>query len=76
MPVWCLVVGCGSDSSRDQISFHNVPRILKFKHKPQLNELSKKRREKWITALKREDLTESKLHYGKICGKYFLSDKI
>ncbi|KAK4875860.1 hypothetical protein RN001_012282 [Aquatica leii] len=33
------------------------------------------RREKWIGALRRADLTEQKLKYGRICSKHFITGK-
>lgn len=36
-------------------------------------ELSRKRRAEWIAALKKDDLTESKIKYGRICSLHFHS---
>lgn len=40
------------------------------------NELSKLRREKWIAAIKRDDLTQKKLKNEQVCSRHFLTGKI
>ncbi|XP_050500913.1 uncharacterized protein LOC126886507 [Diabrotica virgifera virgifera] len=72
MPLTCIVVNCGSRSKRDKVSFFAIPKPLKFKHAIHLNELTVKRRKKWIRAIRRADLTESKLKYQKVCSKHFI----
>lgn len=76
MPAFCCVVGCGSRGERDNVKFFAFPKVLKFKHKEHLNELSKVRRQKWINAIKREDLTEAKLKYATVCSKHFITGKV
>lgn len=73
MPVTCIVTGCGSRADRDKVSFFRLPVVTNFTFKIDLNELSKKRREKWIAAIKRTDLTEAKLKYERVCGRHFLT---
>ncbi|KAF5278449.1 hypothetical protein FQA39_LY05938 [Lamprigera yunnana] len=33
------------------------------------------RREKWLSAIKRDDLTNSKINYQRVCSKHFISGK-
>lgn len=42
---------------------------------PEFIKLKTERREKWISALKRTDLTETKLKYATICDKHFITGK-
>ncbi|XP_050500898.1 uncharacterized protein LOC126880869 [Diabrotica virgifera virgifera] len=72
MPLTYIVVNCGSRSKRDKVSFFAIPKPLKFKHAIHLKELTVKRRKKWIRAIRRADLTESKLKYQKVCSKHFI----
>ena len=37
--------------------------------------LSKNRRDKWLACISREDLTEDKLRYTRICSDHFVSGK-
>lgn len=75
MPLTCIVVNCGSRADRDRVSFYAVLKALNFPHATHLNHLSSKRREKWIAAIKRDDLTETKLKYEKVCSKHFIKGK-
>lgn len=75
MPTTCCVVNCGSRGDRDIVKFFKIPSELHFAHRVDLNELSKKRRQKWIQAIKREDLTETKLGHSRVCSKHFISGK-
>lgn len=75
MPVTCLVVDCGSRSNRDNVSFYAVPAILNHVFLTDKNELSKRRRALWIAAIKRDDLTESKLKNQRVCSKHFIMGK-
>nr|CAI5836744.1 unnamed protein product [Callosobruchus analis] len=69
MPVTCIVVGCGSRSERDRVSFFCIPIVCRRS----LTNLSLKRRDSWIAAIKRQDLTESKLKYQRVCSKHFIT---
>ncbi|KAK5650043.1 hypothetical protein RI129_001072 [Pyrocoelia pectoralis] len=60
--VCCLVVGCGSTSVRDN-NLRNVCYVLS------------QRRNRWIAAIKREDLTETKINCGRVCSKHFITGK-
>lgn len=73
MPTTCIVIGCGNRRFRDMVSFFNVPTIRCFKHNIKKNELSKKRREEWLKAIQRADLTESKIRHEKVCSIHFIT---
>lgn len=75
MPVTCIVVGCGSRGNRDKVGFYSIPTITTHRFVTDKNELSQKRRELWLAAIKRDDLTESKLKYQKVCSKHFITGK-
>ncbi|KAJ8968408.1 hypothetical protein NQ314_002316, partial [Rhamnusium bicolor] len=76
MPSFCCVVNCGSTRSRDEnVKFFRIPAILHFKHKTNLNELSAKRRQKWLNAIKRADFPESKQKDAVVCSRHFISGK-
>lgn len=75
MPTTCLVVNCSSRSNRDEVRFFAVPAVLTNRFLTDKNDLSVERRKLWLAALKREDLTESKLKNQKVCSKHFLLGK-
>nr|CAI5837426.1 unnamed protein product [Callosobruchus analis] len=73
MPSFCCMVNCSSRGNRDMMNFYRVPSVLNLALKKDLNELSKRIREKWLQAIKRDDLTEVKLKYARVCSKHFVS---
>nr|CAI5843550.1 unnamed protein product [Callosobruchus analis] len=75
MVVFCCVVNCGSRAQRDNVHFFRIPAERHFKHKAEINELSRLRRQKWINAINRKDLTEQKLKYAFVCSKHFTTGK-
>lgn len=76
MTLTCIVVGCGSAAQRDKVSFFKVPAILQFKHQLKKNKLSKTRREMWLKAIKRDDLTVSKINTQRVCSRHFITGKM
>ena len=71
--VLCLIVGCSKRSGRDKdVSFYRVPKIIKNQglHK---EELSRRRRDGFIKAIRREHLTDSILDNDRICSRHFIS---
>ncbi|KAJ8939685.1 hypothetical protein NQ317_016526 [Molorchus minor] len=66
-----MVVACGSNSTRDLVSFFRIP--SEYDNHKQFNKLASERRKAWINRLKRADLTESKIKNGRICSKHFIS---
>ncbi|KAJ8911319.1 hypothetical protein NQ315_017015 [Exocentrus adspersus] len=73
MPSACMVLNCRSNRLRDQLSFYRIPSV--FDNNKHFNKLASERREAWITSLHRSDITDSKLKYGRICSKHFVSGK-
>lgn len=73
MPLTCIVVGCGSRADRDKVSFFRIPAVRTSAHYPQIHALSSKRRQKWLGAIKRENLTESILKNERVCSKHFIT---
>ncbi|VEN40896.1 unnamed protein product [Callosobruchus maculatus] len=75
MPVTCIVAGCKSRAERNGVRFFSVPAVKYNRFLTVKNELSRKRRDVWIAALKRLDLTESKLKNQRVCSKHFITGK-
>jgi len=73
--VLCVVIGCSKRSGRDRdVSFYRIPRIIS--HRGQRDyELSKKRRNGFLAAISRDDLTEKVLQNDRICSRHFISGK-
>nr|CAI5827399.1 unnamed protein product [Callosobruchus analis] len=76
MPQFCCVVNCGSRSNRDSLHFYHIPQVLKHTHRTDLNELSALRRQKWLEAIKRQDLSETKIKNARVCSKHFISGEL
>ena len=73
--VLCLIFGCGTKSGRDVgAQFSKVPQIITNEGE-EAQKLSELRRERWISAISRDDLTESHLNHGRVCGKHFFSGR-
>jgi len=71
--VLCLIFGCGNRTDRDKgVSFSRVPAIVTNQGE-ETQKLSELRRNLWISAISRADLTESLLDHGRVCGKHFTS---
>lgn len=74
MPNFCAVVGCHSRGDRDKNKFFRIPTIPKRGH-PEIIACKTVRRSKYIEALRRTDLTETKLKYASICDRHFISGR-
>lgn len=73
--VLCLIVDCASKSGQDiNISFSRVPSVI-TKEGKEAEELSKERRSRWISAISRDECTESILKNDRVCSKHFVSGK-
>ena len=71
--VLCAIVGCGTRSVRDKgVSMARIPSVITSQGE-EVRKLSEERRNKWISAISREDLTEAILERGRVCGKHFIS---
>ncbi len=73
--VLCVVFGCSKRSGRDKdISFYRIPKIIKTKGEKG-EQLSRKRRLGFLSAIGRADLTEKILINDRICSRHFVSGK-
>ena len=73
--VICVVLGCSKRSGRDKdVSFYRLPKIIVRKGQ-RIEQLSRRRREGFISAISRADLTEKILSNDRICSRHFLSGK-
>nr|CAH7742669.1 unnamed protein product [Callosobruchus chinensis] len=75
MVLFCCVINCGSRAQRDPVRFFRIPAELQHKHRTDLNELSRIRRQSWLRAIKRADLDELKLKYAYVCSRHFITGK-
>ena len=73
--VHCLVVGCFNRSGRSiGVSFYRIPKVVYGRSKKE-EDLSRRRREGYLAAIYRADLTESIIENGRICSEHFRSSK-
>lgn len=70
--VLCIVWGCGSKSSKHKgLGFFRIPKIIANQGE-EYEELTRKRREKWISAVSRGDTAEKNiLKTERVCGRHF-----
>ena len=76
--VRCIVVGCNNNSGQGSgKSFYRIPKVVVGRSLRE-EELSRRRREGFIAAISRADLTSScsqTLENGRICSDHFISGK-
>ena len=73
--VICIVYGCSKRSDRDKdVSFYRIPVIRKDQGLAE-RQLSERRRQGFLAAISRDDLTDSKIENGRICLRHFISGK-
>ena len=73
--VLCAVIRCSKRSGRDKgIIFYRIPATIKGRSKQEL-ELSKKRRNGFLSALSREELSDKIITNDRICSTHFISGK-
>ena len=75
--VLCLIVGCGNKTGKirrtaEKVSFFRVPRVV-VNQGEYMEELTAERRKRWISAISRENLTDSILENDQVCSKHFVS---
>ena len=75
--VLCLIVGCGNKTGKKQrsaekIRFFRIPRVVTHQGE-YTEEMTAERRRKWISAISRDDLTDSILETDRVCSKHFVS---
>ncbi|GLV46246.1 hypothetical protein CBL_12323 [Carabus blaptoides fortunei] len=74
MPSFCAVFNCAMRGNRDKASLFRFPAVIKNKG-DHVTSISTLRRKKWVMCLKRGELSETQLKYGRVCSKHFISDK-
>ncbi len=73
--VLCAIFGCGTRSVRDKgVHMARIPTVIANQGE-KIRKLSEERRNKWISAISRKDLTDRILDHGRVCGKHFISGK-
>jgi hypothetical protein len=74
MPSFCGVIGCANNAMRNyDKSYHKIP--SERDERGRIQKQRSERRQAWIQALHRKDLTDVKLKYLKICSDHFISGK-
>lgn len=69
----CCVIGCSNKRGRKKgVTFHRIPAIIRNQGK-KCQELSSKRRSRWIAAIKREQWMPNEL--TRLCSEHFTSGK-
>ena len=73
--VLCIIGNCGSKSDRDSIRFYSVPSIITNQGE-EFEELTRERRNLWISAIDRADLkTKNVLKNKRVCSRHFVSGR-
>ena len=73
--VLCIIGKCGSKSGRDSIRFYSMPSIITNQGE-EFEELSRERRNLWISAIDRADLkTKKVLKNERVCSRHFVSGR-
>ena len=74
--VLCAIFGCGTRSGRDKgNNMARIPSVITSRGE-EVRKLSEESRNKWISAISSEDLTDNILNHGRVCGKHFISGKM
>ena len=74
--VMCIIVGCGSKSDTAKgIGMFRIPSVI-YNQGEETEELTRLRREKWISAISRDDgKYKDILKSERVCGRHFVSGK-
>ena len=71
--ILCIVVGCSKRSGRDKdVSFYRIPKIIRNRG-GETRKLSEMRRNGFVAAVSRQDITVKILYHDRICSQHFLS---
>lgn len=72
----CIVFGCSKHSGKDKgLNFYRISAVV-TREGEQAEELSKERRERWILAISRDDLSwKDVLKNERVCGLHFVSGR-
>lgn len=68
----CCVIGCSNRGGRDKVLFFQFPTVIESQGKA-TKELSLRRRDLWITSVKRKDWMPTT--YSYVCSDHFSSSK-
>ena len=69
-----MIVGCHNRSERDKDEkVFRVPAII-LNQGEDVEERRRERRERWISAISRDDLNEKILNSDRICSRHFVYD--
>ena len=74
----CIIGKCGSKSGRDSIHFYSVPSIITNQGE-EFEELTRERRNLWISAIYRADLKtnfKNVLKNEHVCSRHFVSGRL
>ncbi|XP_063056771.1 uncharacterized protein LOC134450742 isoform X2 [Engraulis encrasicolus] len=75
---FCAVRGCSNRSGRDKLSYYCLPKIPAARYTQTRRDLYKKRREKWLRRIRREDLFSEdctkNLNIMRVCSDHFISE--
>ena len=70
---FCAVVGCGNrGGGENKKSFYRLPAVI-TKQGEKTEDLSRRRREVWLSRISRADLKEASLPHARVCMDHFLS---
>ena len=78
MGVLCAVYGCSNNAARDKSKrFFRIPKVI-VNNDPEKREetLTRARRNQWLKNISREDLTEEKAAFTRVCSDHFISGKL
>ena len=72
--VHCIIFGCSSNSGKEKgIGYYRIPKFV-TREGEQAEELRRERRERWISAISRNDLKwKNVLESERVCGRHFVS---
>ena len=70
----CVIVGCSNRTLGDKVSFYRIL-CVDMQRNYKLADLIRERQKKWITRIKRDDLTDAKIKYARVCSRHFISGK-
>ena len=74
MPTVCCVFSCSNNNKKEGISLYRIPAIL-HNQGDEVNELSERRRNGWLSAIHRDDEKHKKTEHWRVCSDHFLSGK-
>ena len=75
--VHCIIVGCSNNSRKNKdLGFFRIPSSVNRGGEEEAEELCRERRERWISAISRDDVSwKGVLKNKRVCGKHFVSGR-